>query len=248
MEQQNKIKTTLQKISLIENIPIQFNIDERRIIEFKCPTVYDLVSDLDFKKFMSIISLTPEKVKELKLNLPFDTSEHGKLIQGFMAFSEYSKLLLKYFNKFVKDSEIVENTLVVNSEKVMSYELKYIVEVMQMSLGQKVFIEDDAAENKNLDSDSPMGKLLQKQKAAEEKLKKVKAKKTASGKGYSIEEIMLAISYEFGLTLNELLNKTYFALIWYFGYVSKVDAHKLNQQILSSGMSKQKSYNYWLNK
>lgn len=247
MEQQNRIKTTLQKISLIENISIQFSINERRIIEFKCPTVYDLISDLEFKKFMSVISLTPEKVKELKLNLPFDSSEHGKLIQGFMAFSEYSKLLLKYFKKFVKDSEILENTLVVNSEKVMSYELKYIVEVMQMSLGQKVFIED-AEESSSIDKDSLMGKILEQQKTAEEKLRKVKAKKAANAKGYSIEEIMLAISYEFGLTLQELLNKTYFALIWYFGYVSKVDAHKLNQQILSSGMSKQKSYNYWLNK
>jgi len=248
MEQQNKIKTTLQKISLIENIPVQFSINERRIIEFKFPTVYDLMADLEFKKFMSIISLTPEKVKELKLNLPFDTTEHGKLIQGLIGFTEYSQLLLKYFKKFVKDSEIIENALVVNSEKIMSYELQYIVEVMQMSLGQKVFIEDDVAENKNVDPNSPIGQILEKQKATEEKLRKVKAKKAANGKGYSIEEIMLAISYEFGLTLQELLNKTYFAVIWYFGYVSKVDAHKLNQQILSSGMSKQKSYNYWLNK
>ena len=247
MEQQNKIKTTLQKISLIENIPVQFSINERRIIEFKFPTVYDLMADLEFKKFMSIISLTPEKVKELKLNLPFDTTEHGKLIQGLIGFTEYSQLLLKYFKKFVKDSEIIENALVVNSEKIMSYELQYIVEVMQMSLGQKVFIED-AEENSGINKDSLIGKILEQQKAAEEKLRKVKAKKAANGKGYSIEEIMLAISYEFGLTLQELLNKTYFALIWYFGYVSKVDAHKLNQQILSSGMSKQKSYNYWLNK
>lgn len=248
MAQQSVTKTTLQKLSLIENLPIQFSINERRIIEFKCPTVYDLISDLDFKKFMSVVSLTPEKVKELKLMLPFDTSEHGKIIQGFMGFSEYSSLLLKYFNKFIQNSTVIENALIVNSEKVMSYELQYIVEVMQMSMGQKVFIEDDAAENKNLDPNSPIGQILEKQKAAEEKLRKVKAKKAANGKGYSIEEIMLAISYEFGLTLQELLNKTYFALIWYFGYVSKVDAHKLNQQILSSGMSKQKSYNYWLNK
>jgi hypothetical protein len=48
--------------------------------------------------------------------------------------------------------------------------------------------------------------------------------------------------------MKELLNKTYFSLIWHFGFVSRVDAHKLNQMILSSGMSKQKSYNYWLNK
>jgi hypothetical protein len=59
---------------------------------------------------------------------------------------------------------------------------------------------------------------------------------------------VLAICYEFGFNTKEVMNLNYFGVVWYFSYVGKVDAHKLNQQILGSGMSKQKNYSYWLNK
>lgn len=246
MAQQSNIKTTLQKLSLIENIPIQFSIDNRRPISFTCPTTYDLFSDLDIKIFITLISLTSEKIKELKINVNFDTSTTGKIIQGFMGFTDYGPTLKKYLSKYIKNSEIIDNAIFVEKEKILSSELEYIADVMQISLGQKEFDEKQESEAE-LD-DPVIGKILKAQKEAEEKLKKVKSNKAKNGKGYSIEEIMLAISYEFGYSMKDLLNKTYFALIWYFGFVSKVDAHKLNQMILSSGMSKQKKYSYWLNK
>ena len=78
------------------------------------------------------------------------------------------------------------------------------------------------------------------------KIVKVKAKKSTNN--ITVEQIMLAVTYEFGITPKDLLDSNYFSLVWYFSYVGKVDAHKLNQMILSSGLSKQKSYSYWLNK
>jgi glutamyl/glutaminyl-tRNA synthetase len=245
MAQQSGIKTTLQKLSLIENIPVEFNIDNRRPITFVCPTTYDLFSELDIKIFLTVISLTTQKIKELKLNVNFDTSTTGKIIQGFMGFTDYGTILRKYFLKYIKNSEVVENAIFVQKEKVLSSELDYISDIIQISLGQKEFEEKQESEAEL--KDSVIGKILQAQKEAEEKLKKVKSKKAKSGKGYSIEEIMLAVSYEFGYSMKDLLNKTYFSLIWHFGFVSRVDAHKLNQMILSSGMSKKKSYSYWLN-
>lgn len=246
MEQQLIIKTTLEKISLIENLPIEFSINERRPIKFTCPTIYELFSELDIKMFTTIISLTADKLKEMKLSVQFDTSDAGKIIQGFMGFTEYGSILRKYFAKYIVNAEIVENSILVNGEKVLSYELEYIADVIKIALGQKNFEEKQETSDQPLDP--VMGKILEAQRKSEEKLRKIKAKKASQGKGYSIEEIMVAISYEFGYPIKDLMNKTYFSLIWYFGFVSKVDAHKLNQMILSSGMSKQKSYSYWLNK
>jgi hypothetical protein len=246
MEQQSTIKTTLEKLSLIENLPIEFSIQNRRLIRFTCPSVYDLTTELEFKIFISVISLTPEKMKEFNIIVNFDSSSVGKIIQGFMGFSDYSNILLKYFKKYIKNSEIVDKSIFVENEKVLSDELEYIAHVIQISVGQKSFEEKQESEAEL--EDPVMGRIIKAQREAEEKLKKIKAKKAKDGKGYSIEEIMLSVSYEFGYEIKELLNKTYFSLIWYFGFVSKVDAHKMNQLILSSGMSKQKSYSYWLNK
>lgn len=245
MAQQSNIKTTLQKLSLIENLPVEFSIDNRRPIAFTCPSVYDLFSELDIKIFLTVISLTLDKIKELKIKINFDTSTQGKIIQGFMGFTDYGPILKKYFIKYIKDSKIIDNAIFVGEEKVLSNELQYISEVIQISLGQKEYEEKQESEAEL--KDPVIGKILKAQQEAEEKLKKIKAKKTKNNKGYSIEEIMLAVSYEFGYSMKDLLNKTYFSLVWYFGFVSKVDAHKLNQLILSSGMSKKKSYSYWLN-
>lgn len=245
MEQQLTIKTTLEKLSLIENLPIEFKVGERRAIKFTCPTIYDLFSELDIRIFTTVISLTADKLKEMKLQVPFDTSDSGKIIQGFMGFSDYSLIMQKYFSKYIVGATVIDNGLYVDNEKIMSYELKYIAEVMQIALGQKTF--EEKQETEAVEADPIMSKILEAQRSAEEKLRKAKAKKAKNGKGYSVEEIMLAVSYEFGHNVKDLLNKTYFSLIWYFGFVSKVDAHKLNQLILSSGMSKKKNYSYWLN-
>jgi hypothetical protein len=246
MEQQNKIETTLEKISLIENIPIEFSINDRRPIRFRCPAINEMLTSVDFKMFATIISLDSEKAKKFNLKFNFDSSSTGKIIQGLLSLSEYSNLLSKYFLKYVENSKFENYSMIVDNEKIMSYELEYIANTILISLGQKDFEEKQEQINENIDP--RIAEILKAQKDSEEKLKAIKNKKQKSQKGYSIEEILLAISYEFGLSMSELLQKTYFSVVWYFSFVAKVDAHKLNQMILSSGMSKQKSYSYWLNK
>lgn len=245
MEQQHNINSTFDKMSLIHNIPVQFSIDERRIIEFTFPTIRDTLGDVNFKTFLAIISLTPSKVKEKKLIFNFIIEKQGDIIQGLISSEDYSKVLVPYLLKYIKNSEYKENYIFVDNEKIMSYELDYIINCMLVSLSQKEFEE----QKENIDEEKlnpAIEKILKAQKESEEKLKKIKQKKSEGG--LNTEHIMLAITYEFGITSKELLELNYFGLIWYFGYVGKVDAHKLNQMILSSGMSKQKSYNYWLNK
>jgi hypothetical protein len=246
MEQQNKIETTLEKISLIENIPIEFSINDRRPIKFRCPTINEMLTSVDFKMFATIISLDSERAKKFNLKFSFDSSSTGKIIQGLLSLSEYSNLLSKYFLKYVENSKFENYSMFVDNEKIMSYEFEYIANTMLISLGQKDFEEKQEKINENIDP--RIAEILKAQKESEEKLKAIKNKKQKSQKAYSIEEILLAISYEFGLSMSELLQKTYFSVVWYFSFVARVDAHKLNQMILSSGMSKQKNYNYWLNK
>jgi len=246
MEQQNKIITTLEKISLIENTPIEFSVNNRRPIKFVCPSIKDLLTSLDFKIFATILNLNEETVKKFNLKFNFESDTSGKIIQGLLAISEYNSLLSKFFLKYIENSKVENYSIVVDNEKVMSYEFDYIAKTMLISLGQKQF-EEKQEENNEEKIDPKIAAILKAQQQSEIKLQEIKKKKN-SEKGYTIEEILIAVSYEFGLKISDLLEKTYFSIIWYFGFVAKVDAHRLNQMILSSGMSKQKSYSYWLNK
>lgn len=245
MEQQYNINSTFDKMSLIHNVSVQFSINDRRTIEFTFPTIRDSLGDINFKVFLGIVTLTPEKVKEKKLKFNFIVEKHGDIIQGLIGSKDYSQILVKYLLKYIKNSEYKEQAIFVDNEKVMSYELEYIIDKILISVGQKNFEEEE--EKLNEEKLNPeIAKILKAQKESEEKLKKAKQKKSQGS--LSIEQIMLAVTYEFRISSKDLLELNYFSLIWYFGYVGKVDAHKLNQMILSSGMSKQKSYNYWLNK
>jgi len=250
MEQKNKIDSSLQELSLIYNLPVTFNLNDRRNITFTCPSIEDMFVDKDLKKFLGYISLTPEQIKQSKspVNLPFKYSTQGDIIKGLITFTEFGPLLAKYFIKYINESEYKDRDIYVGGIKILSEEFDYIGKVILVSLNQITYDKVEIKPEEEKEKIDPMfQKILDKQKEAEDKLKKVKAKKDKS-KGLSLEQIMLAISYEFHMSPDYLLKLNYFGLVWYFGYVGKVDAHKLNQMILSSGMSKQKSYNYWLNK
>jgi hypothetical protein len=247
MEQQTyRINSTFDKMSLIHNIKVQFSVNERRVIEFRFPTVKETLGDLQFKVFLGIIILTPEEIKKRNLKFNFKIEKTGDLIQGLVVSKDYYKNVVPYLLKYITNSEYKETGIYVDNEKVMSYELDYIVQKILIAAGQSTF-KEETKEEEDLENTNPMmAKILKAQKESEEKLKKKKEKKS-EGK-LTIEEIMLAVTYEFGISQKDLLDLNYFSIIWYFGYVGKVDAHKLNQMILSSGMSKQKSYSYWLNK
>jgi hypothetical protein len=245
MEQTSSINSSLEKISLIENLPIEFSINDRRTIRFSCPTIKDINSLLDFKLFITILSLDEDKAKEFNIKFNFDASTSGKIVQGLLLMTDYSVVLSKYFLKYIENSVYENNAILVEGEKVLSYEYDYIIETFFMSLGRKEFQQKKEEEEK---IDPQIAAILKLQKQAEEKLNQAKRKKQEKEKGLQLEEILLAISYEFGISIKELMDKTYFGISWYFAFVGKVDAHKLNQMILSSGMSKEKKYSYWLNK
>jgi len=249
MEQKLSISSTLEKFSLIHNIPVQFSLDGRRVIQFKFPTIKELTSEINLRMFIGLMSMTEEKLKEMGIKLLVKPDSYGALAYGLLFNEIYAPIISYYLLKYIDKSEIKNKEIYVAEEKVNSAEINYIIENIMISIGKKEYAEPDEQTEKELEENPIMAKILAAQKEAEEKLNKIKQKKAKnSGKGYTIEEIMLAISYELGLSIEYLLNLNYFAVIWYFGFVSKVDAHKLNQMILSSGMSKQKSYSYWLNK
>lgn len=248
MEQQYNINSTFTKLSLIGNIPIEFSINNARPIKFTLPTIKDVNNNLDFNVFSSIISLTPEKIKNEGINLNFLSKSKGDIIQGLIYSSQYRDTIIKYFLKYINNSALKDDGIYLNDVKILSYELEYIANIILISIGVKEFDESLIKQKSEEELDPLMAEILRKQKESEERLKEIKAKKAKNSNAkYGIEEISLAVCYEFGLKMDDIMEMNYFTLIWYFKFVSKVDGHKLKQLILSSGFSKQKSYSYWLN-
>jgi hypothetical protein len=62
MEQQSTISSTLEKFSLIHNLPIEFSLQNRRVIKFTCPTIKELTSEINLK-FLWVISFYQKRRK-----------------------------------------------------------------------------------------------------------------------------------------------------------------------------------------
>lgn len=248
MEQQQTIRSTFEKNSLINHLPVEFSLDSRRNIKFTYPTIEDLLSDLDLQLFITLIGLNKEKLKQSKISVNFPVNNRGEIISNFIAFTDYGMILKKYFLKYIQDSKEKEDGLYVGELKITSKEFDYIAWIILISCGIEQVQDDEISPVKKVEKMTPeMEAILAKQKEAEERLRKIKQKK-AKNSGFTIEQIMLAITYEFGIPMKELIKLNYYSLFWYFGFVGKVDSHKLNQLIISSGFSKKKDYSYWLNK
>lgn len=248
MEQQQTIRSTFEKNALIHHLAVEFSLENRRNIKFIYPTIEELLTDLDLQLFLTLLALDKEKIKQAKMPVNFSVETRGEIISNFIGFTDYGVILKKYFAKYIEKAEIKEDGIYVNEVKIISKEFEYIAWIILISCGAEQVRDEDIGPAKKVEKLSPeMEAILKKQKEAEERLRKIKEKK-AKQSGFTIEQIMLAIAYEFGIPMKDLIKLNYYSLFWYFGFVGKVDSHKLNQLIISSGFSKKKDYSYWLNK
>jgi hypothetical protein len=248
MEQQQTIRTTFEKNSLINHLPIEFSLENRRNIKFRYPSIEELLSELDLQLFLTMVGLNKKKIEEAKILVNFPIESRGEIISNFIAYTDYGSVLKKYFKIYIDKCEEKDDGLYVDNLKINSKEYEYIAWIILISCGAESVTDEDLSPAKKVKKLNPeMEEILKKQKEAEERLRKIKQKK-AKESGFTIEQIMLAITYEFGISMKELVKLNYYALFWYFSFVGKVDSHKLNQLIISSGFSKKKDYSYWLNK
>jgi hypothetical protein len=56
---------------------------------------------------------------------------------------------------------------------------------------------------------------------------------------------MAAVSYEFGYTIEHMMNMNYFTLLWYYSYTGKIHVYRINHFALSSGMVKKINTDYF---
>lgn len=76
--------------------------------------------------------------------------------------------------------------------------------------------------------------------------KKQKQKSNEDQDGQNIlESIMIAVTYEFGFSLEDIMNMNYFTLIWYYSYTGKLHVYRINQQAIASGMVKKINTDYF---
>ena len=121
MAQQFNIRTTLDKFVLIHNLPIEFLVDNRRPIKFRCPSIREVSTDLNLRIFIGLMALDKKQIQELKFKVNINITDYGSLALAFLFDDNYSNIISKYLVMFIQNAEYKNKEIHVNNEKLNSY-------------------------------------------------------------------------------------------------------------------------------
>lgn len=233
---------TFNRIQMLRNKPIKIARERQDSYLFiQGPTIGQIYED--DKLFMAIqILMMPEK--ELKEFLNLKDTGFDKLQLLTLLVTEYKEkeTLINYFSKTILGFKVKDERIFIDTQLLKLKEVYSIQEILQAIMGQKI---EPIKEEKEL---SPQEKRLLeleekvKNKKAEQKEKEPEQIKDDEN---HIENIMVAVMYEFGFDFEKIMNMNYFTLIWFYSYTSKLHVYRINQFAIGSGMVKKINSDYF---
>jgi len=233
---------TFNKIQLLRNRPIQVEREEPETYLFiQAPTISELYDNNLF--FFTIQILTME-LEELKKFLKVKNKKFNRMniVNIVLEEANESAEIASYLNRIIVDSYFEEGFLCVNNKELTDSEIQKISKLLRISIGEERY-EDYSEEKKDLTDEEK--RLLE----LEEKIKKKKqtqqqAEEKVDSKSV-LEDIIIAVSYEFGFTLEHIMDMNYFTLLWYYSYTGKIHVYRINQFAIGSGMVKKINTDYF---
>jgi ATP phosphoribosyltransferase regulatory subunit HisZ len=150
-------------------------------------------------------------------------------------------MFLEKFQKIILDLYVKNEKLFVGAQLLKLKELQKIEEVLQIIMGQKISTSKD--EEELSPEEKRMLELEEKIKAKKQKQEEEEGKTEQDAN--TIEDIMIAVIYEFGFDLEKIMNMNYFTLIWFYSYTSKLHVYRINQFAIGSGMVKKINSDYF---
>jgi hypothetical protein len=196
---------TFNRIQMLSNKPIRIARDKQDSYLFvQGPTIGQVYED--DKLFLATqILIMPEK--ELKNFLNLKDSKLNKLELLTLLLTNYKEKddILEKFKQIILGLYIKDNKLYIDSELLKQQEVDRIESILQIIMGQKVEKKEDEPEL------SPQEKRL---KDLEDKVKAKKQKQEPEREDENgIENIIIAVIYEFGFDFEKIMNMNYFTLI-----------------------------------
>jgi hypothetical protein len=143
------------------------------------------------------------KVKNKKLN-------RIEIINTILEEADENEEILRHLQKIILGCYFEKSFLFLNEKEITENEINKISKLLKISIGEQRY-EDYSEEEKIITDDEK--RLLE----LEEKIKKKKQAQQESSKEVDtksiLEDIIIAVTYEFGFTLEHIMNMNYFALL-----------------------------------
>jgi uncharacterized UBP type Zn finger protein len=201
---------TFNKIQLLRNQPIQVERENPGTHLFvQPPTISQLYDDNLYFFTIQLLTVEIESLKNI-LKVKNKKLSRVEIINIILEEADENQEILKHLQKIILGCYFDQNFLCLNEKEITETEINKISKLLKISIGEQKY-EDYSEEEKTMTDDEK--RLLQ----LEEKIKKKKQAQEDPGKEVDsksiLEDIIIAVTYEFGFTLEHIMNMNYFALL-----------------------------------
>lgn len=209
-------------------------IDKNQNFSIFLKPISELFQNKDWNAFYHMVTMSAESLqKSLFLNndknftslqiieiLLFDLGRYDK-------FRKIYTLFLNVLKELIPDYIIKDKHIVVNGVTITDDIWEYILYLLKLSNGEKV-------EKPLIFSSEEARQFYLAQKAAEDKIKKVKTSKSEDADGLS--KMMLSIIYKFpSFTFDYLFNQTMAQIQWLQKHAAGAVSYEVNAQAFAAG-------------
>lgn len=231
---------TFNRIQLLRNKPIKISRSLPNLyFHVQGPTIGEVY---DNDKLFLVVQILMMEEAELKKFLKIeDKLSKLEILTLILTKFEERGILLIEMQKVILGLNLKDNKIFIDKYQMTKKELELTSEVLQLIMGQK---NDSNIEEENLTPEEIRVKELEKK--VQEKKKKQEDKKETNSENL-LENIIMAVIYEFRLSIEEIMNMNYFTLIWHYSYTSKLHVYRINQSAIGSGMVKKINTDYFTN-
>jgi hypothetical protein len=233
---------TFNRIQLLRNSPIKVARDQiEDFIYVQGPTIANIYSDeiyffslqlitMPMNDLMAFLKVTNEKLSRIEI------------INIVLEEAQEKEKVLESFKKIIINCDFIDGFLQHGNKEISEEEIRKISRLLKIIMGQEKYEDYDGNDSKELTD------MEKRQIELDERIRKKKEsqkKESVVDEKNVLEDIIIAITYEFGFKLEDIMNMNYFTLLWYYSYTGKIHIYRFNQFALSSGAVKKINADYF---
>lgn len=210
---------------------------------FHLPTIKEMfVSCYDFNIFRALCT---RSLKDLNKDFGKEFNTRKELFMFVLTLPESNKIrqTFVYFLQICcRKFRLVDGFVLCNGFRIMDDEvIDFFCNMLSLGLGN-ITLEKFLDENSQTLTPE---ELEWKRREEEYKSKIASVKSSKETNSIDIETMLLAISYDFRISLEELMEKNFYTILMYYGQVWRIDAYKTQLSYYGNSFAKPGKHKHW---
>lgn len=211
---------------------------------FHLPTIKEMyVSCYDFNVFRTLCT---RPLKDLNKDFKQSFQSRKELFSFVLSLPDSNKIrqiMVYYLEICWRGFRLVDDFMICNNFRIMDNEvIDFFCNALSLGLGN-ITLEKFLDENDNEKLTPEEIEWKRREEEYKSKIASVKSSKEVNN--VDINLMLLAINYDFRISLEELMDKNFYTILMYYNQVWKIDAYKTQLSYYGNSFAKPGKHKHW---